>query len=551
MAGASADSALVAESLALLRELAAGVAPLGAVADEIEASRGSPLVAGLDGAERGAVLERLTGGAIGSKRPPGAAAVRIRRGETMRFRARRAGGDDEVCAMPGPGGAANDRAAEAARAEERLPALVRRPPPRWKLWLWPVRWWQARRARRAIAEWERARAALAEAERATSAVAAERARFVERLRLLASGLGEGAAVREIVVEVAGGGVPDGIELLELNGMSRAGARVDGVIALPEGAGLASAELAALPALLRDARALRLAGRAVDAITAALLRLDDTLDTAEARFAARIERLEARRVADPEAVIAEHLARVRPQAAAGISAVLEHTTAHLGTELAELAAGWIRAVEAVSSGDQLAAATAAIEAEMGPAVEQAVAAARLLAMGGIGGVVHDLTPALLQAAGVAADAAPASALEPVAMLEALAASRGTTLSGGRLSRLFRSLDARKAELLGKVQERAARLQALASADLLGAEPRLRAAVEAALEGALAGALARREERLDDELADERAAIAAERVPLAPLAAARDTARAGARRLRAAIEELAAASPDAAAAARAAL
>jgi hypothetical protein len=319
------DRTLVPESIALLRELAAGVAALGEVADEIEASRRSPLVAGIDGAERGMVLEQLTGGAIGSKRPPGAAAVRIRRGDTMRFRARRAGGDDEVGAMPGPGGGATEPALQLARAEERLPALVRRPPPRWKLWLWPVRWWQAWRARRAIAEWERARAALAEAERATGAVAAERARFVERLRLLASGLGEGAAVRELVIEVAGGGVPDGIELLELNGMSRAGAKVDGVIALPEGAVLASEELAALPALLRDARALRLAGRAVDAITAALLRLDDTLDTAEARFAARIERLEARRIAEPEKVIAEHLARVRPQAAAGISAVLEHAS----------------------------------------------------------------------------------------------------------------------------------------------------------------------------------------------------------------------------------
>jgi hypothetical protein len=286
-------------------------------------------------------------------------------------------------------------------------------------------------------------------------------------------------------------------------------------------------------------------------------LDQRLDDAETDFAARIARLEARVIDDPARFVAEQIERRRPQTIASVSALMEHASTHLGAELGAPTA-WAAAIHAASSTDELAAAAATVEQEMAAAGQRIADEVQLLVMGGLGGIVHDLTPAVLAplaAHGVPAEAlrdlARAPSLPPVPVLASLAEPQRSALAAGRLASLFRSRDALQRDLLDKVDQRATRLRARAEADMLDAEPRLRDAVDGALTAALTTAIDRQRTLLDQALAAEHAAIAAARAALAPLIEVRDAARASARQLARSIEALAAEQPAAAAAAAASL
>src|SRR5690606_34238363 len=142
-------------------------------------------------------------------------------------------------------------------------------------------------------------------------VSAARRQFFERLAELASGTGAGAGVHEVDLEVAGDGFPAGLEALELNGWSHAAATVDAVVIVRDGLvqapggragttlplGEPAAVIAQLPALLTDARALRLARRARDQLGVGLGELDLVIDRAAVDFAHRIARVEELRLTD--------------------------------------------------------------------------------------------------------------------------------------------------------------------------------------------------------------------------------------------------------------
>jgi hypothetical protein len=549
------DSTLIDDACAALRGVADDVA-----AELDEGWRRAPLSAGVSGdpAARAALFAHATGGALdGAERAPGCPALRVRRGAITRFVVRGDEGERVETVPPEPDAVAvPDESAVAARqaalaaAEAEVPALVRVRPARWKVWLWPLRWLLAILARRRIAAWRRAREALeqarAEARRIADAavrVPSGRARFEARLREVASAAGP----REVAVEIAGDAMPDGVELIELTGWSQAGAAVDGVIELADGdAATAASTLAGLPWVLRDARAIRLARRAAQVLAAAAGRLDDELTAAEAGFEARLAQLETLRVRDPDRLIATQLAAIRPQVAAGISAAIEHASVHLGSELAGLAAGWNQAVGAATTSQELTAAATAIDSDAAASGQRIAGEVQMLAMGGLGGILHDVSPALLAplaALGVTDKELKAirAPLPPVAMLPSLTALGPSGLAAGRLASLFRSSAALKQELLDKLADRASRLTTKASAEMLEAEPALRGALDDALIATLRAALERQQARLDERLAAERAAIEEARATLAPTVQARDRLRAAERALAARIAALEEASP----------
>jgi hypothetical protein len=161
--------------------------------------------------------------------------------------------------------------------------------------------------------------------------------------------------------------------------------------------------------------------------------------------------------------------------------------------------------------------------------------RLLVMGGVGGSARDLYADLvaplhargLPEAHLKLRAAPV--LPPVTMLPSLFSQTSKLELPGFFGRLFRSFDDRRAEVREKAHARVERLQELASAELLDAEPLLRAALREVLARELTAAIGHQRAWLDAALAAEHAAIAAEREQLAPLVAIRDAVRADAVRL----------------------
>jgi hypothetical protein len=311
-------------------------------------------------------------------------------------------------------------------------------------------------------------------------------------------------------------------------------------------------LGRLDAFAATARAMRLARRAGKTIALTVVALDEQLARAERTFDERLERLEVDRIYDAPAFIAEQLALVRPQIVTSVSAVIEHASVHLGAELAALGEEWIAGIAGSGSSDALKETISRIETTAAVALQRIVDETRTLVVGGGGGSAYDLYPALvaplvprgLRDAVTARRQAPVLPALPV--LPRLASTPIAKLSGQWLGGLFQSFDTRRSEVREKAHAQIEKLRELASAELLDVEPRLHAAIEQALAPQLVAACDRQATALADALAAEHAAIAEERVRLAPVIEQRARAHAILLDLRAELAALEARQPECAAA-----
>jgi hypothetical protein len=589
-----APKQVIEQALAALRQLAEAVPDSQRVQVAIrEIERGFvrvPLAVGIRGAvpDRTRFVDYVAGGNTFDRlrRAAKSAPLRVRRGDGARYIALRESGPPEEHSLAGEPSpvkedpavaeirsALADHVAAVARAEAALPADLQTRPPWWAFWRWIARLVRSLRYRREIKTLAAATAAETRARRELAALTdgreGSRGPFVDRLRELSAGGRAAADVVEIALHVPAGPLPEGVEVVELAGDGEL-PDLDGVLDMTGGALAASwatgdAEpvaigsvietVAGLPRLLAIARALRLAGRARDALDVAVAELDAELAGASAGFDARLAKLAAMRIPDPERFAANRLDRIAPQVGGTVSAVMEHATAHLGGDLAQLASDWTRAIEQAPTGGELGAAVAKINEESAARIQQIAEDVRILIMGGVGGCVRDLYPDLvapLRDHGMTdAQLQPpksAPALPKVEVLPSLSGANPSRFSGaGWFASLFKSLESRRAGIREKVERETKQLQEIATAEMLDAEPKLRAALRDALAAELATTIERQRTWLEAALAEEAATIAGEREILATKAAARDEARADSQLLSGLISELGAKHPAAAAAA----
>lgn len=534
---------------------------LAAIAGISEIWPRRPLRVGIGGevpATRGFVLDAGCGGGVLAERIPGSPPLRIRRGPATRFVIVHDGKPPEEHAfVPEAEALRQSRTltarAELARAQQELagvdaalPALVRVRPRPWAFWLWPLRWLQRWRARPKLAVQQRVIAAVEAARRKVDELEAHDAeRFgdirADRARFFASIGGVRPGVTEIEIEVAWGPLPDGVELVELSGAARASADVDavlmatrdGVLAPVNGGGsvrIGAPEqvLPALPTFLIHARALSLARRARDRLDAARVTLDEIIEHAEQGFAARLGKIEIRRVREPMELSTQQLEAVRPEMFEHVGTVMEHASIHLTAELAMLADAWTERIVNATTADRLRSAVTQIDAEWPAAAQRIASETRMLVTGGIGGSAHDLYAELtepLRALGLTEPGKrPAPVIPPIAMLPSLSNPTAARWGGAGewLVGWFRSLETRRAEIAAKARQRAEHVRDVARAELLDAEPRLHAALMDALAAEIDDAIKRQGEQLADEIALERAAIGRERAALSGLQRMRDEA-----------------------------
>jgi hypothetical protein len=507
-------------------------------------------------------------------RAVGSASLRIRRGEATRFRAHHDDGRVEEHVLP------VEPRVEAAAASSELDAakielaaqehalaridrgvltLARKRPSGLGLLLLPLYWllavlYRGRLARREglAAQVAAARARvdgrLGPAKDAEAAAKAARDRFIAALRVVGSGGAGAVAVREVEIELAHGPLAEGVEILELTGPARASAQVDAVFVCENEALVAPARGAAplsigafadavksFTPLVASARALTIGRRSRDKISATIATIDDALARAEDGFQRRIERLEAMRVTDPVAFTEAQLVRLAEPITGSLQAILEHASVHLGSELAQLQHEWVGGAANAADADALKAHATKLTEQWTATPRRIGEEVRLLVMGGVGGSARDLYADLvtplrdmgLPEAHHKLRAAPV--LPPVAMLPSLFSETAKLELPGFFGRLFQSFETRRAELREKTHARAERLQELASAELLDAEPLLRGAMREVLARELATAIGYQRAWLGAALAAEQAAIVADRQLLAPLVAIRDAVRTEARRL----------------------
>lgn len=392
------------------------------------------------------------------------------------------------------------------------------------------------------------------------------------------------AVERVFVEVDGGPLPDKVVMIELpsrgDAMSldavvadaclvacseRGFAMTDqletvmtivphlfvvGAAALPAGcdprARLLGGFEAVAPELTRIAtieRALAAGRRASAVLWSGYALLDRMVSDAESGFRVRVVRLEGTRIASPDDYTAAALARVR-------QAVVEHAHHGIRRALAQLdaaidrfGADWSARLRDAASVDALRAAAAQLDEES-PAVLQTAQAAALRAL--IDDLTehahahyHELVSALRQGS-TRADAVPSWLTIEVRVGDMTSGTKLGTVAP-RLTSLFRSLDALKADAGAQLEQRIAKLRQVASANLRDAEPRLEPAVTGTLAIALRAEVERHAAWLEAELARERTAIDAERAQLTVLAGIRDAARTDHRQLTAALDTLAAELP----------
>lgn len=528
-----------------------------------------------DGSVEERVLERPGAGAAGDERPPHRARRRDGRAATVLAQ------DDPAF-----------REAVALSAEPATTMLSRRPP-WWAVWRWIALWWRT--------WWFRRRAPqLPAAAGASVAVAGEpsaparrgfantvargkrgeaRPAFVAALSAcLADDL-----VERLFLEVAGGRLPETVVVIDLP--SRADARAldaigaDACLVACGGRGLAMTEqletvLEVVPHLFtlgdeaageRDPRVRRLAGfaaaaeqliaiatiervlavghRAVAALATGSAVLDAAISHAENEFRSRIDRLEALRVGDPDARVADGLARIRPALVGQVKQLLRRSLDLFDSAIAELGEAWTARIAEASSTDALRAAAAQIDEDSPAALQAAQTTAHRALVDGLTerarAHYHQLVGELRR--GTPRDDAAPPWLTAEVEIAGLTSSTSLGTVAPRLTSLFRSLDALRGEALAQLEQRIARLRQLANANLLDAEPRLEPAATGALAVALRGEVERHAAWVEAELARERMAIDAERAELARLAIARDTARADERELTAALDAAAAGLP----------
>jgi len=579
-------TSLVDQVSATLSRLAeappAAAAARVAVAEIESASRRVPLTLGIGGElpTRTSLFNDLCDDKLFDPfdRAPGCAAIRIRRGSGKRFHVLRVDGTEQVFELPEdrPEDLARVRAAAHARAtlEARRAELAildsARParPPWWAIWRWPghlvrlLRTGQRREQRRLAASVAtQARVAFEDAERVAATVlertAPERERYIAALRGLASGGAAGVGVHLITVEVVGGMLPEGVEVLELTSAARSAAEVDAVAVIETGGVYAPGQrgarprigeiaetFAMLPMLLASARSLGIARRYRGKIEATLADLDRLLDNKETHFRQRLTALEAMRVTDISGFTDIQLARVRPQIIASVNTVLEHASVHLSSELSQVAASWVESLASAGSAGELGNAVAAIDESWEPTMKRVAEEVRLLAVGGVGGSARDLYVPLvapLVPLGLPeSDARPPRAAPQLSPIQILPSLNNTSMAKlddtGWFAGLFRSFENRRSEVRAKAVERLQRLQEVAAAELMDAEPKFHAAVREALIAQLAAALEVQTRYVDQALATERERIAEERAELAPVVAIRDRVRIDLAQLVAEIERI---------------
>ena len=576
-----------ATSVAALRRLAELHPPAGAakIVTELElAWAREPFVAGLAGdpTARTELVNFLCGRKVldPQDRALGGAAVRVARGDTTHFRAVRDDGTIEEHTLPnevdGEEAVSRHSRIDGARAllaerdlaldrvNHQLPLALRRKPKWWQIWLWPVRWLLARSHKRAMLEQGLAAEAALEAHRALEAAETEletaearirvvRARYFESLRAVSRGSG----VREVNLALAAGPLPDGIELLELAAASRALDALDAVVFVegdiiyltdaelqnPAKIGPLADAIAAMPKLLVLARAKKLAVRAREAIATVVAGADEILDREEAGWAVRVKRLEGMRITDPQGFMRGEIDRLKPQMMASVHAVLEHASAHLGSEMARLADSWIGAIASANTKEELKATVVALEASSTQITQRIAEEVRLLVVGGTAGVAHDLYPELvsgLTARGLV-DERPrlAPELPPIEVLAAFARSSASKLGGtlAWLTGMFKSFDSKRSDVREKAHARIEHLREVAYAELMETEPRIHSALFELIAAQLAAATTRQLNWHLHATTAENEAIARERATLAPLAAMRDAAKADLEKLDAQLAALA--------------
>ena len=605
MAAPSANQALVQKARDALGRLSgAPVTAPAARAASAEIDRDwaqVPLVGALEGGsaeDRAAFLDHLCGGgllaaeALEGRGGAAAPLVRLRRGASTRLRAIRPDGSERAFSARAATASqleagqsallarrdliraeveARQSALEGARLA--LPGPLRRRPPLWAVWTWALRLvlMLVRRSRlEAVAE---AEDALEESRRRLAGVEVEsagneeetrsqRERFAERVQAALGGR-DGAEWAELHLELGQGPLEEGVEIVL--GLGRGGPAEDAVLVMHRGEVLARASGAgagsrrlggpveaaeALAGFLADARALRLAARARGELAAGASVLDHAIERAEEGFRARIERLERMAVADREAFTAAQVERVRPLVIERGTLVLQQATGHFEAALDRLVSAWVEAVSRATSGDELRAAAGRIDDEAPAAVEAIAREVQRLIASALSGGAHDLEPELVeelvrrglpQVAGGRGEAPVPRAMVEVA--SSMAGGLAGKVSGAapRLQGLFRSLDARRSDVLERIEQRRTRLRELGVSELLGAEPRVRDALISALTVVLGAALDRHAAWLEQALEAERAAIEQERVALEPLARARDAARRDERDLRERMAQLEASYP----------
>ncbi len=541
-----------------------------AAVEEIEsASRRVPLTLGVGGELqiRTAMFNDLCGDKLFDPfaRSLGCAAVRIRKGSGKRFHVRRVDGKQEIHELPEERTedveAVRTAALAGADLENRRRVageMAAVPPPRpkwWQLWKWLGysklrKQFETRRAQHQLAELSvgEAQRKFDDAERIAAEVIARtepaRERYLTLLRGLSSGGADGVGVQYIEVEVVGGMLPEGVEVLELTGASRSGAEVDAVVIIQSGGvyapgihdrrprlGDLAQVIAGLPMMLAHARSLGIGRRFRDKISDALTTLAEAIQRKEDDFRARIAALEAKRVTDPAAFTEAQLANLDAHVTASVNAVLEHASVHLGMELAQVRAEWVEALARAGSGSDLAAAVARIDGIWESTFKRIAEEVRILALGGVGGSARDLYVPLvapLVPKGLPEQHAKppraAPQLPPVAILPTLTGVKPTRLDEtGFFAGLFRSFETKRTEVRAKAAERLERIQEMASIELMEAEPKFHLAIREALVNQLATALQLQHTALETALATERVAIAAEQEQLGPLIAVRDAVR----------------------------
>jgi hypothetical protein len=533
----------------------------GARTELDEEIRRTPLLVGVEGSEadRAALLDIACGGLLGPlDRASPCAAIRVRRGDAVRFRAVGFDGSVDEAAMPAPPGP-KAKATPAPRRpaggedvqqlERELPRIVLVAPPVWAIWLWPIRWFLRWLHREKLARLERARLALPAPDAEAPPIAIESRdledtpeRFLTRLRELASG--RGREIRGILLEIVDGPLPRDVELVELIDKPCTDS-IDVVLEIEGDAvyhdddgdrgayiGTARETIAELTTLATTGRTIRIATRVAGTLRAAGSVLDQHLDTAEAAFRTRTEALEQLRISDTAALVSRQLTAMRPLVIARVTMLVEHLMSEVGTALDQLERIWVDEITSTASNDELKATLARIHDGSRSSVTSIVDGTKRLATSGVLGAVHDLHPELV-AVLVRDHGLPESERTKLAPLPTTGAVAPALfprtaqwsfgdLAGGRLAGLFRSFDARRSEALAKVRAGATTLRELANAELLDLEPLLHTRVGDALAIELARAVDHQVAWLAATREREETAIDRERVALAPVRQLRMTA-----------------------------
>ncbi|MEJ7597970.1 MAG: hypothetical protein WKG01_08695 [Kofleriaceae bacterium] len=509
----------------------------------------TPLLVGVEGTdlERLALIDLACDGMLGSIERVAGGAIRVRRAETTRYRAVGEDGRIEEAAMP-VGKPARKPARPALHApepgedravalEHQLPRLARVKPAWWAIWLWPIYWFLRWRLRDQLAELARTHSLAAPAA-AAPAIEPEPSRatpaqFRDRLRVLASGQGDGAGIRGILLEVASGPLPANLEVVELVDkpyvdsidlvveveardvyLDQAGERGRCIGSLGDA-------IARLPSLAATGRTARAAERVVEALGGISAALDTHVAGVEASFRERIETLEALRISDREALVEHQLVTMRPKVIARVTLLIEHLLAEVGSALGQLEGIWVEALTNATTTDELKAALSRTYDGSPNSLASIVTATQRLAASGVVGAVHDLHRALVEPLRdkhglpesyfASTPAAPATVPLFARTSQWTLGERG----GNWLTGLFRSFDARRSAALAKIRHGAASLRELALAEILDLEPVLHAALGDALAVELRLAIDHQIAWLEATLAREHKTIDRERSTLAPL------------------------------------